>query len=329
MRIINICLAFGVWGLLLSGGALAGELGDFAATATCPAVKSIKSGDNPGKIKVIAGKSYPAITLNKKGGDFVQVKVEGANPPGRWVRLDCGNLVDGHDDGKDGGQGKLSTDNLFVLSWQPAFCELHQSQHKDECGSQTAGRFDATHFTLHGLWPQPNGTFYCGVSSVDKGNDKDSSGWHKLPEPPGLTNATRANLDKAMPGTASDLHRHEWIKHGTCFGVGADPYFRTALALQEQVNNSQLQKFMAANIGKKITVTDLAKAFEQTFGPGSAAAMTVSCDKDSNSKRNLVLEFQFKLKGKLADSTPLAGVLNTSDPEGSCSSGIIDPVGFQ
>jgi len=321
----GLCFSFVlVCGFLLSDGVFADDLGDFTATKTCPAVLKIKTGSNPGKIKVTSGKSYPAITLNKAGGDFVQVTVKGANPPKRWVRLDCGELGSNPPKPTD----KTSTDNLFVLSWQPAFCDVNQSKHKPECDSETAGRFDANHFTLHGLWPEPDGTFYCGVSSADKNNDKDAKNWPKLPEPPGLTSATRASLDNAMPGTASDLHRHEWIKHGTCFGGGnADTYFRIALALQAQVNNSQLQKFMEENIGKKVTVTDLAKAFEQSFGPGSALAMMVSCDKDSN--RNLVVEFQYKLKGNLTETTSIKDVLDTSKPAASCSNGIVDPVGFQ
>ena len=34
---------------------------------------------------------------------------------------------------------------------------------------------------------------------------------------PELTEATRADLDLVMPGTQSDLERHEWFKHGTCY----------------------------------------------------------------------------------------------------------------
>src|SRR3546814_10932851 len=53
--------------------------------------------------------------------------------------------------------------DFFVLavSWQPAFCETRPA--KPECVTQDEDRFDASHFALHGLWPQPRGNVYCGV----------------------------------------------------------------------------------------------------------------------------------------------------------------------
>jgi len=138
---------------------------------------------------------------------------------------------------------------------------------------------------LHGLWPQPKGKYYCnGVSEADKNNDKDTKDRHLLPYPPGLSNATLVELGKAMPGTASDLHRHEWIKHGTCFEANnADTYFHIALALQSQVNNSQMQKFMESNIGKQVSAAEISQAFEKTFGPGSSSALLVDCKPDADS----------------------------------------------
>ena len=51
---------------------------------------------------------------------------------------------------------------ILSLSWEPAFCEGHAN--KRECASATPSGFDATHFTLHGLWPQPRRKQYCNVS---------------------------------------------------------------------------------------------------------------------------------------------------------------------
>jgi ribonuclease T2 len=327
MRLNIICLNFIlVISTSVSGLATADDLGNFTAIKTCRAVKNIKSGLNPGKIQVTLGNSYPAIRLNKPGGAFVQIKVSGAKPAERWVSLDCGTLAG------DANNNNISRDNLLALSWQPAFCDIHEHDGKPECDSQTAGRFDATHFTLHGLWPQPKGKYYCkGVSNQEKNNDKDSKDWHLLPTPPGITTSTRAELDNAMPGTASDLHRHEWIKHGTCFGVdNADIYFRTALALQKQVNGSQMQKFMESNIGKKVSASDLSHAFEQTFGPGSSSALLIDCQQDIDSKRNLVVEVQIKLKGELTEATELGSILDKSGfGSNTCSNAIVDSVGYE
>ena len=59
---------------------------------------------------------------------------------------------------------------MLAVTWQPAFCQLHAR--KPECGSQTSDRFDATHFTLHGLWPQPRAKEYCGVSAALRDLDR-------------------------------------------------------------------------------------------------------------------------------------------------------------
>ncbi|MDD5267676.1 MAG: hypothetical protein PHO08_11180 [Methylococcales bacterium] len=327
MRFNIICLSLVlVCGTAVSELATADDLGNFTATKNCRAVKNISSGSNPGKIKVMTGKTYPAIRLNKPGGAFVKLKVAGAKPVQRWVSLDCGTLAG------DNNNSTTSRDNLLVLSWQPAFCDIHEHDGKAECDSQNAGRFDATHFTLHGLWPQPKGKYYCeGVSNQDKNNDKDSKDWHLLPSPPGISNTTLAELDKAMPGTASDLHRHEWIKHGTCFGANnADSYFRIALALQNQVNASQMQKFMESNIDKKVSASDISHAFEQTFGPGSSSALLVDCQPDTDSHRNLVVEVKIMLKGELTQATELSSILDkTGSGSSTCTNAIVDPVGYQ
>ena len=89
-------------------------------------------------------------------------------------------------------------DAFFILavSWQPAFCETATG--KPECRSQSRDRFDATHFTLHGLWPRDE---YCGVPDRHETADRDGR-WSALPEVE-LTPALRRKLDTAMPGTLS------------------------------------------------------------------------------------------------------------------------------
>jgi ribonuclease T2 len=64
---------------------------------------------------------------------------------------------------------------VLSVSWQPAFCETKRN--KPECATESPDRFDATHFTLHGLWPQPRRNAYCDVppemSLADKNGDWD------------------------------------------------------------------------------------------------------------------------------------------------------------
>ena len=199
--------------------------GTFVADAACPATQAIKNGKNPGNVSTDAGQSYQLLAGNKDAPTHYLILVPGADPERRWVKVTCGHLSGSSAatvPAAPGGQGKPAPSGkpeyVFALSWQPAFCETKSS--KAECRAQSPSEFDATNFTLHGLWPQPNGNFYCQVSGSDKANDNPAH-WKDLP-PVNLDAGTRTELDKVMPGTASQLERHEWIKHGTCYGKSQD-----------------------------------------------------------------------------------------------------------
>lgn len=311
---------------------VAADLGTFNVTTNCIATKNIRPKDNAGQLPIKAGETYTAINLNKPGGSFVLLRISGSQPTQRWVKLSCGNLSNGSENGSEepkptgGESGAASKSGKFLLaaSWQPAFCESDPGEGKKECATQTNDRFDANHFTLHGLWPQPRGNYYCMVAPSDKRNDTRHN-WNNLPEPT-LSPEARSELNKIMPGTQSNLQRHEWIKHGTCFGTGPEAYFRTAAALLDQLNHSELQRVVSARIGEEIATTDLRAAFEQTFGPGSGAALLIECSKDAG--RTLISGVSISLQGILDQSSKLQNVLDTAaHPKPQCTQGVIDPVG--
>jgi len=213
---------------------------------------------------------------------------------------------------------------LLALSWQPAFCERQSS--KPECQDQTVGRFDADHLSLHGLWPQPHGLEYCQVDARTRALDRPGN-WMNLPAPD-LQEDTLRQLRQAMPGAASGLERHEWVRHGRCFGADADPYFRTALALLEQVNRSPLRDTLARRVGGPVAVSELKAAFEQGFGPGASGALSVRCQRDG--ERALITELRLSLRQPLNPSTPLREALDTSSGErDTCQTGLVDGVGNQ
>ena len=49
-------------------------------------------------------------------------------------------------------QSRTATKHVFAVAWQPGFCETQPDRR--ECRNQQQDRFDASHFALHGLWPQ-------------------------------------------------------------------------------------------------------------------------------------------------------------------------------
>lgn len=213
--------------------------------------------------------------------------------------------------------------SFFVLavSWQPAFCETASG--KPECRSQTRDRFDATNFTLHGLWPRDE---YCGVPDRDETADRDSR-WSALPEVK-LSPALRRKLDTAMPGTLSQLERHQWTKHGTCFPADAEAYFAASLALLDQLNASPVRDLFAGNIGKRLTQRQIRAAFDKGFGAGAGERVRIACDDDGN--RTLVTEFTLGLWGTIGSTPDLADLLLAARPSnGGCDAGTIDAAGLQ
>jgi len=309
--------------------------GTFSADAACPATQAIKSGKNPGNISTEAGKTYQLLAGNKDQPTHYLIQVPGADPERRWVKISCGHVAGGSaaatpapaDPAKPSQPASGKPEYVFALSWQPAFCETKSS--KPECQKQTTAGFDATHFTLHGLWPQPNGNFYCQVPASDKANDNPAH-WADLP-PVDVDANTRAELDQVMPGTASKLERHEWIKHGTCYGKNQQDYFADALNLMRAVNASPVRDLFTKSIGKQLTSEQIRNAFDSAFGAGAGDRVRVSCLVDPSSGRRLIGELTLGLSGPIGPDSSLGALMLASAPttKAGCPKGTVDPAGFQ
>ncbi len=219
----------------------------FEIQQSCPAFQSFRKGTNPGNVIVKEGKSYSIIQKSKKGTHY-RVRIEGIETQERWIESRCGIKTNQCGTSKSGksivepvtsnhkNKKAKSGQYLLALSWMPTFCESRSN--KKECRSLVENRYDATHLSLHGLWPQPRANAYCGVSEIDKGIDRNKR-WHLL-EPVKLSQETYNKLAFIMPGYQSNLHRHEWIKHGTCYGTDADTYYQHSIALTEKINRSDV-----------------------------------------------------------------------------------------
>ena len=95
---------------------------------------------------------------------------------------------------------------LLNLSWSPEFCYSHSEA--PECASHPT-------FVLHGLWPQNTSGSY----------------------PEKCSNAPGPSDPSAFKDIYPDqgLLEHEWTTHGTCSGLGADDFFRTARAAYRSI----------------------------------------------------------------------------------------------
>ena len=235
MRWAAVAMTFGVAVGRGPGRAVERLEGYFVAFEACEAFQSKNKETNPGGVVTEPMRAYEMIALNAPGGDFFQVRVPGA--PVTERPLGARRLRPARGGGRHGGRrrcrttrsirrpGEEAAEHVLALSWQPAFCEYRPE--KAECRALNDGDLPVTEtqLSLHGLWPQPEGNVYCGVPAGLVALDKASQ-WADLPEV-ALDDETREALAVAMPGTASFLERHEWIKHGTCHrgAGGADEYY--------------------------------------------------------------------------------------------------------
>lgn len=334
-------VAVAVATICLSGPAAAFERlkGFFIATRSCEAYQSKNKLTNPGDIATEPDRAYVMRGLNAPGGDYYQIVVPGAPVvTERWVSTDCGrHVVDAGTPvtpSPAGGvviapePGEESADNLLALSWQPAFCESKPS--KTECKQLNGGLLPVTEqqFSLHGLWPQPQGKDYCGVPTSVRNIDTPAR-WQDLPAPD-ISAETRELLTVVMPGTASFLENHEWIKHGTCFkgAGGAEEYFRDTLYVTDAINSSVVAEFVAAHVGATIETQDIRAKFDEAFGAGAGERVQFHCAGDG--ARVLLGEITIGLKGIINEETPFADLILAADAVSlGCPRGVIDPAGLQ
>ena len=183
-------------------------------------------------------------------------------------------------------------------------------------------------FTLHGLWPQPNGNFYCQVAASDKANDNPAH-WKDLP-PVNLDAGTRRELDQVMPGTASKLERHEWIKHGTCYGKSQQEYFSDALNLMRAVNGSPVRDLFDREHRQADGGPD-PRRLRQRLRRRRRRRVRVSCVIDPSSGRRLIGELTLGLAGPIGPNSSLDDLLLASAPttKAGCPKGAVDATGFQ
>lgn len=317
----------------------------------CGLFNNLKHTKNRGEEVLKLDRTYEMLKHHK--GQYL-LKVEYATPSQRWVDDDCLSLRPLRDSPLyPDTQNKVTSDkqvnieselaiaddniakepqdifdkksvtpkhNLLALSWHNAFCETHR--YKKECkrniGSLIRAKSHDTQFVLHGLWPQPRNNVYCDVDNELVYADKNKR-WRDLPCLI-LDEEVEIKLENLMPGFASDLHKHEWVKHGTCYGTDANTYYADAIFLLEQVNDSALGKLFKENIGNRITLKEVRKVADKAFGKGAGERVVLRC------KSGLVTELWLQLG---SGSKDLGALLHKGKKMHSrCKSGRIDKAGF-
>jgi len=326
---------------------------DAYPTKECPAFNNMKHTKNSHNVYLDLSKKY-TILQHHKGQKLILIK--GEQPAQRWVDDACFfedkessnpmnvqkveskviSIVDElsktskstdftrhtkkYNTNDTNKYKNIPKHNLLTLTWHNAFCETHR--YKKECKRSmfSFGRpnYGDKYFVLHGLWPQPKNRLYCGVEKHYVAMDKHKQ-WSRLPDLE-LRGETRKRLQKMMPGYASNLHKHEWIKHGTCYGTDANRYFEDSIDMVEQVNDSKVGDLFKKHIGKRLTLYQVRAAFDRSFGVGSGKRVALRC------KNGLITELWLHL----GSGSEELGVLlkRGKQTRSQCQGGFIDKAGF-
>jgi len=308
-------------------------------TKVCPAFNNMKHSTNTHDIYLDTRKKY---TIMKEHKGQKLILISGEQPTQRWVDAECfssandmGTSVDSAIEridkstvftnhtkkyNNDRVAEGVSKNNLLALSWHNAFCETHR--YKKECKRSLLpfrkSKYSEKYFVLHGLWPQPRNKIYCNVEKDFVNADKHGK-WRDLPCL-AMDEEIEDRLAKVMPGFASDLHKHEWVKHGTCYGSDPQTYFEDAVSLVEQINASKVGDFFSKNIGKYVTLKQVRYLFDRNFGLGAGKRVEMKC------KKGLITELWLHLG---SGSDDLGTLLQRGKQVRSrCQKGLIDKAGY-
>ncbi|HEV7320197.1 MAG TPA: ribonuclease [Ensifer sp.] len=212
------------------------------------------------------------------------------------------------------------TEYVLAVSWQPGFCETRPE--RKECASQTAERFDATNFSLHGLWPLRKS--YCGVAAEMRAKDRTGN-WMELPKL-GVADDMAARLLVAMPGVQSGLDRHQWLMSGTCQEGSVDDYFAVQLRMLEELNRSAVGALFRQRIGSELDEKTIKQAFDQSFGAGAGDRVRMRCQTVQG--RSLITGLTIGLTGDVLKASSLSPLIQAAGTtEFKCAKGIADSAG--
>jgi ribonuclease T2 len=287
----------------------------FEATAIqeCQAYNDMKHKKNSGHISIVLDKSY---TIIKRYKGQHQTLVPDANPVQRWVDSSCfgAKSLSQKPKVKSVNNSTKPTQSLLALSWQNAFCQTHK--YKAECKRATSR--DRGQLTLHGLWPQPKSNSYCNLPRDTVAKDKHHQ-WRELPDI-SLSSSTLTSMQSYMPGYKSGLHKHEWYKHGTCYGTDANTYFGNALKLAREVDSSSIGKLIRSKEGKSITLAEIRQAFDREYGKPSGKKVQMRC------KGGLLTELWVNLSGRGDNISSL--IKNGKNTKSRCDKARVDRAGY-
>jgi ribonuclease T2 len=255
---------------------------DAVAVMECEAFNDLAATRNSAQMRLEKGRHYDIL---RSYGEKYMISVGDGGR--RWVERSCLKPSKR----EEGERAKLessevSLESLLAVSWHNAFCSTHSG--RKECRPLYNRAKDR--LVLHGLWPQPKKRQYCGMSGDIVERDRKHL-WGSLP-PRSLSPDLKRKMLVYMPGYLSNLHRHEWVKHGSCYDRNPERYFSDALSLVEELDRSMVGEYLRSNIGGKVTLRNIRKVFERSFGKGMGNRLSMLC------KKGFLQELRINIRGR-------------------------------
>lgn len=355
----------GLLSVLAIPSAFAAKLldGSFLAVKDCPAYVSKAERTNPDATRLVPGRVYPVFEVNvPEAPEAYRIRIEGADPKERWVGADCGEYppksspadiaarvpktetASAAPPAEVAAEAKCPTPPpgadacrtcgpadswVLALNWQPGLCQAGQKPlaNHPECRDTDPNLYQARNFTLRELRPLrkscPKGVGFCG------GVEREPQQLTDYP-PLALADTTRQSLARFMPGTAGDsgLERQAWHRHGSCTGFPEEAYFKRAVELVQQFNQSGMGAFMAENLGKIVRREEFFKQIEASLGEGARKHLNIECGGDGKLLTGVVIN----LASGVAPSADLKALIQQAPragAAGNCASRFgVDEIGF-
>jgi len=182
---------------------------------------------------------------------------------------------------------------VLAVQWFPSVCKV-----KNYRACKKSVPFWRKNFTLHGLWPKDK--TYCNVAQRERILDKRGL-WNRLKlKLPADLNELIAIY---MPGYLSALHKHEWVKHGTCYSESPHEYFIDSIYLVSQLNGSKVRDFFYENRGKRVSTAKISAIFDKEFSKGAGDRVKYIC------KEGYITELRVNLAGEITPLSDIASLI--------------------
>ncbi|MFJ7282186.1 hypothetical protein [Pseudomonas sp. NPDC099000] len=166
----------------------------------------------------------------------------------------CAHALDPGEESWEGAPSAHFDYLVYAVTWQPTFCLLKPTI----AGCNKPNNI----FYTHGIWAYFNST----AQSANRHPSSciQSAGCGQTESACELSNAVQEQVQadqhfsKIVTESPDSLMKHEWKKHGTCYGTSQTRYFEDFVKLRSAVNyNSDFNQFQ----GKSLDMDTLKKLF--------------------------------------------------------------------